>query len=82
MEQKGDLTQWFKECAENHTSVMHLSKLKTQRICQANNKTAISTNQCIRGKHLVQKTTTEKHLNNLAGNVHNVVKNGFVLQFL
>lgn len=57
MKQKGYLTQQFKECAENLTSEMHLSKLKTQRICQANNKTAMSTNQSIRwirGKHLMQ----------------------------
>jgi len=56
MEQKGDLTQRFKECAENRTSVMHLSNLKTQRICQANNKTAMSTNQCIRGTKKPWKT--------------------------
>jgi len=73
MEQKGDLTQRFKECAENRTSVMHLSNLKTQRICQANNKTAMSTNQCIRGTK-----EPEKHLNNLAGNAHNLVKNGII----
>lgn len=49
-----------KECAENRTSVMHLSKLKTQRICQANNKTAMSTNQSIRGKRLVRNTILKK----------------------
>lgn len=82
MEQKGDLLKWLKECAENRTSVTHLSKLKTQRICQANNKTAMSTNQCLRGKHLVRKIKiNEKHLNNPAENVQNMVKLFFRLNY-